>query len=51
MDNTKININGDNKEEIIERIIRFMFAEGYSLEEIEDITEKDLDYIKKIIGL
>lgn len=44
-------INGNNMEEIVERVIKFMLEEGYSLEVIKDITEKEIDEIKEIAGL
>lgn len=44
-------INGNNMEEIVIRVVKFMLEEGYSLDVIKDITEIDIEKIKEIEGL
>ena len=47
----KKSINGDNIEEITERIIKFMLKEKASIEDIKIVTNKSVEEIKRIGGL
>ena len=51
MRETKEKINGDNIDETMVRIIKFMLEENISMDIIEDITEKSVEEIKEIGGL